>query len=151
MSTFANMKKNRQSMMDTVRNAVEKSQSDTQSYQDDRFWFPERDKGGNGFAMEYGLSPFEWGICEKNVSRGYLREKAKEFYGEKLSPRIVEKYFNNNDERAIKIYNDYGNNLGIILSHIINMIDPNTITIGGGLSYAFDCFKNSMFATIKEK
>ena len=51
MSTFANMKKNRQSMMDTVRNAVEKSQSDTQSYQDDRFWFPERDKGGNGFAV----------------------------------------------------------------------------------------------------
>ena len=23
-------------------------------------------KGGNGLAMEYGLSPFSWGICEKN-------------------------------------------------------------------------------------
>jgi len=51
MSTFANMKSNRQSMMDTVRNAVEKSQNDSQSFQDDRFWYPERDKGGNGFAV----------------------------------------------------------------------------------------------------
>ena len=24
--------------------------------------------GGNGFALEYGLSPFEWGIAEKNIS-----------------------------------------------------------------------------------
>jgi len=51
MSTFANMKKNRQSLMDSVRTAVEKSQTETQSYQDDRFWKPEQDKGGNGFAV----------------------------------------------------------------------------------------------------
>jgi hypothetical protein len=51
MSTFANMKKDRKSMMDTVRKAVESSQNETQSFQDDRFWYPERDKGGNGFAV----------------------------------------------------------------------------------------------------
>ena len=51
MSTFANMKKNRRNIMESIRTVVEKTQKDTQSYQDDRFWKPEQDKGGNGFAV----------------------------------------------------------------------------------------------------
>jgi len=107
-------------------------------------------KGGNGLAMEYGLSPFKWGICEKNVSIRYIRRKAKNVYGEEISPRVVEKYFKNNDQRAIEIYNEYGSNLGTVLSHVINMIDPQVITIGGGLSKAFDCFKAGMFASLEK-
>ena len=107
-------------------------------------------RGGNGFAMEYGLSPFEWGICEKNVCISYIRKRAKDLYGEEISPRIIEQYFKDDDEKAIKIYNEYGNNLGIILSHVINMLDPQVITIGGGLSKAFDCFKNKMFSVLEK-
>ena len=107
-------------------------------------------KGGNGLAMEYGLSPFKWGICEKNVSIRYIRERAKEIYGEDISPRIIERYLKDNDQRAIKIYNEYGENLGIVLSHVINMIDPQVIIIGGGLSKAFDCFKDEMFFSLEK-
>ena len=107
-------------------------------------------KGGNGFAMEYGLSPFEWGICEKNVCIKYIKERAKDLYGEELSPIVIEKYYKLNDKKAVKIYNEFGNSLGLVLSHIINMIDPNVITLGGGLSKAFDCFKERMFAAIEE-
>ena len=32
----------------------------------------------------------------------------------------------------------------------INMIDPEVISIGGGLSKAFDCFKHEMFSAIKK-
>jgi len=106
-------------------------------------------KGGNGLAMEYGLSPFKWGICEKNVSIRYIRERAKELYGKEISPRIIEEHFKNNDQKAIQIYNEYGNNLGVVLSHVVNMIDPQVITIGGGLSKAFDCFKDKMFSALK--
>ena len=107
-------------------------------------------RGGNGLAMEYGLSPFKWGICENNVSIRYIRKRAKELYGKEISPRIIEKYFKDNDKKAIKIYNEYGNNLGIVLSHVINMIDPQRITLGGGLSKAFDCFKDRMFSTLEK-
>jgi len=107
-------------------------------------------KGGNGFAMEYGLSPFKWGICEKNVCIKYIKERAKDLYGEELSPIIIEKYYKSNDKRAIQIYDEFGNYLGIVLSHIINMIDPNIIVLGGGLSKAFDCFKKTMFSSIEE-
>ena len=107
-------------------------------------------RGGNGFAMEYGLSPFEWGICEKNVCIKYIKERAKDLYGEELSPVVIEKYCKLNDKKAVKIYHEFGNSLGIVLSHVINMIDPNVITLGGGLSKAFDCFKERMFAAIEE-
>ena len=107
-------------------------------------------KGGNGLAMEYGLSPFKWGICEKNVSIRYIRKRAKELYGKEISPRIIEQYLKDNDQKAIKIYNEYGNNLGIVLSHVVNMIDPQVITIGGGLSKAFDCFKDRMFSSLEK-
>ena len=73
----------------------------------------------------------------------------KELYGEEISPVIIEKYYKENDHNAIKIYNEFGHNLGIVLSHIINMIDPQVITIGGGLSNAFDCFKKKMFSALE--
>ena len=106
--------------------------------------------GGHGMALEYGLSPFEWGRCEKNVSIGFIRSKAKELYGKEISPVIIEEYYKKNDEKALKIYNEYGQNLGIILSHAINMIDPQIITIGGGLSKAFNCFQKTMFSELKK-
>ena len=106
-------------------------------------------KGANGFAMEYGLSPFEWGECEKKVCIKYIKDKSKELYGEEIKPIMLEKYYKSNDKKAIKIYNEFGENLGIVLSHVINMLDPNVIALGGGLSKAFDCFKHSMFDSIK--
>lgn len=107
-------------------------------------------KGANGFAMEYGLSPFEWGECEKKVCIKYIKDKSKELYGEEIKPIMLEKYYKSNDKKAIKIYNELGENLGIVLSHVINMLDPNVISLGGGLSKAFDCFKQSMFDSIKK-
>ena len=106
--------------------------------------------GGHGMAMEYGLSPFEWGICEKNVSIRFIRKRASELYGEEISPIIVEDYYKDNDKKAIQIYNEYGHNLGIVLSHVINMIDPQVISMGGGLSNAFPCFEDAMFSVIEK-
>ena len=106
--------------------------------------------GSNGMAMEYGLSPFNWGVCEDNVSIRYIRKRAKELYGKEISPVIIEKNFFNNDKKSIKIYNEFGENLGIVLSHVINMINPSVISIGGGLSNAFKCFEKSMHKTIKK-
>ncbi len=107
-------------------------------------------KGGNGYAMEYGVSPFNWGQCERNVCINFIKQRGRELYGETISPIKIEEYFKLNDDKAIKIYNEFGYNLGIVLSHIINMIDPNVVTLGGGLSNAFNCFKDSMFLSLKE-
>ena len=106
--------------------------------------------GAHCMAMEYGLSPFKWGHCEDNISIRYIRELSKKVYGEELSPRIIEKKYYKNDTKAISIYNDFGRNLGLALSHIINLIDPHVISIGGGLSNAFECFEKEMLIAIRE-
>ena len=106
--------------------------------------------GAHGMGMEYSVSPFKWGICEENISIRYIRTRAQELYDEEISPRIIEEYYYKKDPKACEIYNEFGNNLGIALSHIINMLDPAIISIGGGLSNAFDCFKDSMFASIEK-
>ncbi len=105
-------------------------------------------KGGNGFGLEYGLSPFEWGECEKNVCIGFIRKRAKEIYSKEMRPVIVEQLYKEGDKNAIKIYHEFGYNLGIVLSHAINMLDPNVISLGGGLSNAYDCFKKPMIETL---
>ena len=106
--------------------------------------------GGNRMAMEYGLSPFAWGMAEENISIRYIRNRSKDLFGKELSPRIVEKMWYKNDSKAIQIYNEFGDKLGIVLSHVINMLDPQVITIGGGLSKAYKCFENKMLLKIKE-
>ena len=107
-------------------------------------------KGSNGMAMEYGVSPFQWGECEKNICINYIRKKTNEMFGKELSPRIVEKMYYENDENAVLIYKEFGHNLGQALSHIINLLDPDIISLGGGLSKAFNCFEDTMFKTIKK-
>jgi len=106
-------------------------------------------QGAHGMGMEYSVSPFKWGICEENISIRYIRKRAKEEYGKEISPRIIEEYYYKKDPRAMKIYQEFGENLGQALSHVINMLDPAVISIGGGLSNAFDCFKDSMFESLK--
>ena len=105
--------------------------------------------GGNGMAMEYGLSPFEWGIAEKNICIEFIRNRSKELYGRRLSPKKIESLWHEGDEKARVIYSEFGKNLGRVLSHVINLIDPQIISIGGGLSKAFKCFKNPMIKEIK--
>ena len=85
-------------------------------------------------------------IC---MSSGRACSDFKLFYDREESPRIIEKYYFEKDEKAIQIYNDFGKNFGKVLSHVINMLDPQIITLGGGLSKAFNCFKDSMYSTIE--
>ena len=93
--------------------------------------------GANGMAAEYGMSSCEWGIWEDKISLQYVRSEIEKIYGNKISPKEIQKYVLNGDSQARGIYEKFGENLGIALSHVINMIDPGHIIIGGGLSNAF--------------
>ena len=106
--------------------------------------------GANGMAAEYGISSCEWGIWEDKISLHYVRSQIKKAYGEKISPRKIQEYATNGDPKAQSIYNDFGKNLGIALSHAVNMIDPGCIALGGGLSNAFNVYSKSLKDTIKE-
>jgi serine/threonine protein kinase len=48
--------------------------------------------GKNGMAADYGLSFCEWGIWEDKISLKYLRSEIEKIYGERVSPKDVEKH-----------------------------------------------------------
>ena len=61
-----------------------------------------------------------------------------------LEPLDVFEMAVNGDSKAINVWDDFGENLGLVLSHFINMIDPDRISIGGGISGAFKFFESKM-------
>ena len=104
--------------------------------------------GANGMAAEYGISSCEWGTWEDKISLHYVRSQIEKAYGEKISPRKIQEYAENGDSKAQSIYNEFGENLGIALSHAINMVDPGCIVLGGGLSNAFNVYSESLKETL---
>ena len=55
-----------------------------------------------------------------------------------------------NNSEALQVWNDFGAHLGMALSHFVNMVDPEIISIGGGVSKAFEFFEASMRTTLEK-
>ena len=105
--------------------------------------------GGNGMAAEYGISPINKENWEAYTSIRWLEKKSSIYFSTYKSPKTIFKLAKENNKDALSIWAEYGKNLGICLSHIINILDPNKISIGGGLSNAFSLFKKTMIEEIK--
>ena len=108
--------------------------------------------GGNGMAAEYGISPINDSECwESSLSIRGLENLTIKYFGPEskiFSPKELCNMAINSDITAIKIWNEFGQNLGMVISHFINLIDPNTIIIGGGISNAFNLFEKKLKETL---
>ena len=106
--------------------------------------------GAHGLSAEYAISPVDNGDWEDKVSIKAIKTITQKYIPNKdLSPEELFLMASNGNNNAIKIWEDFGNNLGLALSHFINLIDPHKISIGGGISNAFKFFNSSMLNTIK--
>jgi len=57
-----------------------------------------------------------------------------------INPAELFKLAEEKDSIALEIWDKFGYNLGVVISQIINMLDPQVITLGGGISHAFNYF-----------
>jgi glucokinase len=100
-------------------------------------------RGATGSAAEAGHLTIKFdglkcscgnsGCLEAYCSENFFKKKGI------LPPEAVEKAKAGN-KFALKIFKDYGKNLGIGLSNIVNLLDPEVIIIGGGISNAHKFF-----------
>ncbi len=109
---------------------------------------------GNGFAGEFGhtiLDPDgERCECGKlGCVETFLGERYFKRYTSMGAKELLERYIQG-DERAREFWWNYGSNLAYLLSNIIHFISPNRIVIGGGISYAYEAFKQAMLRKLKE-
>ena len=107
-------------------------------------------RGAHGLAMEYAISPVDNGNWESDISINAIKRICREMMGEKLEPSQIYELANQGDRKAIKIWETFGTNLGRALSHFINMLDPHRISIGGGVSGAFNYFEPNMISVLEK-
>ncbi len=94
--------------------------------------------GTNCGAGEFGMLPYKDGIYEDYCSGKYFSNILKTT-GKEIFKRAEE-----GDKDAVKIFNDFGANIGYAISAVIFAIDPEIIILGGSVSIAYRYFRESM-------
>jgi len=55
-----------------------------------------------------------------------------------------------NDARALELWNEFGNHLGVAMKSVMYAYDPELIVLGGSITGAYVYFKDHMFETMKD-
>jgi glucokinase len=55
-----------------------------------------------------------------------------------------------NDARALELWNEFGNHLGVAMKSVMYAYDPELIVLGGSITGAYVYFKDQMFETMKD-
>ena len=111
--------------------------------------------GGFGLAGEYEVSPLlENKTWTDLVGYRFFNEITRRYFGKIHTPKEIYDFTNPNTNtycRAMDIWKHYGINIGLCLSHIIGLINPNKIVIGGGISKAHIYFHEVITRTLGQK
>jgi len=102
---------------------------------------------GNGMAGEFGHMTIKFngrrclcgrrGCLEEYVSKRAIQQFSRNYIGKVLDPKDVYLLARKGDRNAIKVFETAGEYLGIGLTNLSNILDPEAIIIGGGISGAF--------------
>tara|TARA_B100000029_G_scaffold196730_2_gene194766 strand:- start:2545 stop:3471 length:927 start_codon:yes stop_codon:yes gene_type:complete len=114
--------------------------------------------GLNGIGGEWGHNPLPWpklsevpgpecycglnGCIETYLSGPGLKASYQRLAGHILEPVEIMKLFDSGDSEARTVIGDYVNRLARGLASIINVLDPEVIVLGGGLSNIDYLYKN---------
>ena len=106
--------------------------------------------GANLISGEWGHNPLPWpnanefpgpdcycglqGCIETYLSGSGLENTFYEFTGYKVSANEISEKLLNNDQNAINAIELYENRLARGLAMIVNILDPEVIVLGGGVS-----------------
>jgi len=81
----------------------------------------------------YSHSGLNKGGLEGQCSGVNIARIASNVYGKTLTTKEVFDYYENNDEKAVKVIENWVNNISIGIANIITVIDPEVIIIGGAV------------------
>jgi len=96
-------------------------------------------------ADGYKCSCGNQGCFEEYASEKFFKRKSK------LLPEEIERKAKKGDRKSKKIYEEFGQNLGIGLTNLINILDPNVIVIGGSIAKAGSLIINPAKKEVKKR
>jgi glucokinase len=99
------------------------------------------------------------GALEAYVGHWHISERAKEIYAaagksisdEAVTPDKLSKAADAGDPEAIALWADVGLKLGVGLSNVLWLVNPNRIVIGGGVAKAGERLFSRIKSTIRER
>lgn len=107
-------------------------------------------EGPNGIAGEWGHNPLPWaddderpgpdcycgkrGCIETYLSGPGLANDHARIAGANIPPEQIVDNATNGDPQALETLSQYDRRLARALAHVINVLDPDVIVLGGGLS-----------------
>ena len=93
-------------------------------------------KGANNFAGEWGHNrfPLKEGTVEDFLSGLSLSRVFNEKFKKNIKASEIFDLYRKKNTEACKIIEEYKGNLAISLSSVINILDPDAIVFGGGVS-----------------
>jgi len=109
-------------------------------------------KGSYGMAGEYEFSPIlnkrTWGDL---IGRSFFELITQLYFKKNVTPKELFELANNDNSKALNVWKNYGNNIGLCLCHVIGLLNPNYISIGGGVSKANKYFHNYIIEVLETK
>jgi len=97
------------------------------------------------------------GCWEAYLGNGYFSQRIKAYYTrdglylEEYSPEKLSELAKGGDYKAQKLWEEYGEYLGLGLVNLIHIFDPELVVIGGGISNAFEFFISSCLDVLSER
>lgn len=98
---------------------------------------------GRGAAGEVGHTIIKLTTDNLKLKTLEVEDLCSEKFFRKLSisnPLVLEIKARKGNIRAKRIYERFGNNLGLAIANIVNVLDPEVIVLGGGLANAYVLF-----------
>jgi glucokinase len=118
-------------------------------------------RGSSFVAGEIGHLSIDWngpncncgsrGCLEAFIGNKQILRNARKLFGRDISLEEISRLAKQGNKKAGKIWQDMGFKLGIALSGLVNVFNPEKIVIGGGLANAGSILFKSVRSTVKQR
>ncbi len=93
-----------------------------------------------------------FGCLERYIGNKFLLRKAKKIFKRKdVTLEMVKKMADHGHKTALQFWKDVGVKLGNGLASVVNVLNPDSIVIGGGVSDAFCHFSKPLQETLEKR
>ena len=118
-------------------------------------------RGGSMCAGEIGHMPINvtgpvcncGGIAclERYIGNRYILGSSKKVFGNNITLERVSELARSGDKKAIAIWLDVAEKLGVALTQVVNLLNPDRIVIGGGVSMAGSLILKPLIKEVKKR
>jgi len=91
-------------------------------------------EGSHGYAGEIWTTPMEGTFLENLVRAGAIERHYEGLSGRRLTGVEVAGLADDGEAHALSAFAEFGRSLGVVVSFIVNLLDPDVVVFGGAIS-----------------